>query len=390
MPVPIAADPPAEEDRPPRLRFDLAEASGALGDLGTFLPLVVALATVGGLDLGAILFFAGICNILSGLAFGQPIPVQPMKAIAAVAIAEALAPAEIAAAGLAAGAVVFLLGATGLVEVVERRVPAAVVRGIQLGVGLKLFVAGIQQIGPLGPELEGPLLAAGGAALVLLTGRWPRFPAALLLFLAGFLVLALRRPELYGHLALGWSGPSLVVPDAAAWREGILRGTLPQLPLTLLNSVIAVCALSEDLFPRRGIGTRPMALSVGLMNLGCCWFGAMPMCHGSGGLAGQYRFGARTGGSVVLLGLAKVLVAVLFGSSAMALLAAYPAAILGLMLCFAGVELAAPARKAATPDGFLVVIVTAGGCLGFDTAVGFLLGLAVALGLGLRDRLRCA
>jgi len=146
-----------------------------------------------------------------------------------------------------------------------------------------------------------------------------------------------------------------------------------------LNSVIAVCALSAELYPGRGVATRSMAVSVGLMNVLGCWFGAMPMCHGSGGLAGQHRFGGRTGGSVVILGAIKIAIAVLFGSSAAVLMAAYPTSILGVLLCFAGAELALPARSSVDRDDFFLAVLTAGGCLGFNTAVGFGLGMAAAI-----------
>ncbi|MAG55853.1 MAG: sulfate transporter [Planctomycetes bacterium] len=377
---------PTQSTATHRLRFDLGEASGALGDLGTFVPLVAALVAMCHLDLGSVLLFAGLCNVLSGVLFGQPIPVQPMKAIAAVGIAEAISPGAIAAAGLLAGGIVLLLGITGLVRTVERHIPSPVVRGIQLGVGLKLLIAGIGMIGPMDWTLDGPIVAMVAAAFVLITGRWARFPSALFLFVFGIAMMLFLQPELLGRLELGWDGITPIVPDLDQWRDGFLRGTVPQLPLTLLNSVIAVCALSGDLFPGRSIRVRSMAVSVGLMNVVGCWFGAMPMCHGSGGLAGQHRFGARTGGSVVMLGLAKILLAVTLGSSAVVLLDAYPMSILGILLCFAGVELALPARKATGPDEFFLVVVTAGGCLGFNTAIGFSLGILAALLIGARNR----
>ena len=363
---------------------------GAIGDLGTFVPLVAALVAVSGLDLGSVLLFAGLCNVATGLMFRQPIPVQPMKAIAAVAIAEALSPGAIAAAGLLTGGLVLALGMSGAVEAVERRIPTPIVRGIQLGVGLKLFVKGVGMAAPVAGSYEAPIVAGVGAAFVVLTGRWKRFPSALVLFTVGLVLMLVRRPDMLDAVSLGWGGPAPVLPTAAEWQDGLLRGAVPQLPLTLLNSVIAVCALSGDLFPGRAIGTRPMAVSVGLMNVLGCWFGAMPMCHGSGGLAGQHRFGARTGGSVVMLGAAKVLLAVTLGASAMALLAAYPLGVLGVLLCFAGVELALPARTASSPDAFFLVLVTAGGCVGFNTAVGFLLGLAAAGLLAARGRVQDA
>jgi hypothetical protein len=58
----------------------LAEISGSLGDLGTLLPLMIALAIQGSIDLGSTLVFSGIFNVLTGVFFGIPLPVQPMKA----------------------------------------------------------------------------------------------------------------------------------------------------------------------------------------------------------------------------------------------------------------------------------------------------------------------
>jgi len=361
------------------MKFDLAEMSGALGDLGTFIPLAVSLITVCGMDAGTVFVFAGLFNVAAGVLFRQPIPVQPMKAIAAVAIAEGLMPGEIAAAGFAAGAVLLALGATGLITWAERQIPRPVVRGIQLGVGLKLAAKGMAMV--LATSwwgLDSRLVALAAALLVLATASTRRFPAALVLFLAGVVLLFGIDPRVLTEGSLGWGGPAFLWPSAAQWRTGILEGTVPQLPLTLLNSVIAVCALSEDLFPGRGIRGRPMAISVGLMNVAGCLCGAMPVCHGSGGLAAQYRFGARGGGSMVALGIAKIAVGVLFGTAAVAALAAYPAAILGVLLAFAGLELTLPARDCTTRDAFFIAAATAGGIIAANTWVGFLAGLAAA------------
>jgi MFS superfamily sulfate permease-like transporter len=367
-------------ERGSALRFNLGELSGALGDLGTFVPLAASLIVVCGMDGGSILVFAGLANLLVGVIFKQPLPVQPMKAIAAVAIAEGLAPGEIAAAGFLTGAIVLALALTGLVSVAERWIPRPVVRGIQLGVGLKLAAKGVgMALGVDWWALDGQLLALGATLLVLATSRLQRFPSALLLFVAGLVVLGFEQPGALGEVSLGWAGPAWLWPSAEQWQVGLARGALPQLPLTLLNSVIAVCALSEDLFPGRGIRTRPMALSVGLMNLSTCLLGAMPACHGSGGLAGQYRFGARSGGSVVALGLGKIALGLLFGAAAGPVLAAFPVSLLGVLLAFAGLELTLPAREAHGRDAFFVAAATAGGILAVNTAVGFLLGLVAAL-----------
>ncbi len=370
-------------DRLGEMRFGLSEISGALGDLGTFIPLVVSLIAVCGMDGGTVLVFAGLFNVVTGLVFNQPVPVQPMKAIAAVAIAEGLAPGEIAAAGFGAGIVVLALGWTGGVTLVARLVPRPVVRGIQLGVGLKLAVTGVGMIAAVDWwGTDSRIVALAAAVLVLGTARIRRFPSALVLLVAGLVLLFLGRPEAVEHVPLGWSGPGWIWPTGEEWRVGLLWGAVPQIPLTLLNSVIAVCALSSDLFPGRGIRTRSMAISVGLMNAGACLFGAMPACHGSGGLAGQYRFGARTGGSVVMRGGAKIVLGFLVGAATLSVLAAFPASLLGVLLAFAGLELALPARDCADRDAFFVAVATAGGILAVNTLVGFLLGAVAALVLG--------
>jgi hypothetical protein len=151
-------------------------------------------------------------------------------------------------------------------------------------------------------------------------------------------------PAALSSLALGPAAIVAAVPSAADWRVGVLRAGLPQLSLTVFNSVVSVTALAGTLFPARAPRAGAVAMSVGAMNLVGCWFGAMPACHGAGGLAGQVRFGARSGAAPIFLGLIKLSLGLLLGSSLAALVASFPVPILGAMLVFAGVELAAVAR----------------------------------------------
>ncbi|KAF4746032.1 hypothetical protein FOZ62_024609 [Perkinsus olseni] len=197
------------------------------------------------------------------------------------------------------------------------------------------------------------LLCLGGAGVLLLILlnlspplRLPP-PAALIVFLLGLIVVIACH---WSEIPVDEFGPSvsLVTITAQDWLDGILNGGLPQLPLTLLNSVISVCALARELFGDdcRGGSTKHMAVSVGAMNLLGCWFGAMPCCHGCGGLAAQYRFGARTGTSVVMLGLLKLIIGLIFGPQLLHILHVYPGAVLGPMLCIAAAELGVQALKA--------------------------------------------
>lgn len=381
------------------LRFNAQELAGSLGDLGTFLPLAVGLTVVCGMDLGLILIFAGLMHIFSGWRFRQPMPVQPMKAIAAVAITEGLMPGEIAAAGLLMGLFVLALALSGTVDAIVQRVPKSVVRGIQAGVGLKLALKGVAWLTGVDlvqwqwnealPLLGFDSLVVAFMAFALIA--WPRlrrWPILLIVFVAGLGLAGVGHPTMLETLHLNWPQFQVVVPEAQAWWAGLWRGALPQLPLTLLNSVVAVCALSADLYPGRGVAPRRVATSVGLMNLLAVPFGGMPMCHGSGGLAAQHRFGARTGGSVIMLGIMKVAAGLLLGVGFLPLLQAYPRSILAVMLLFAGVTLARPARDSLRSLPLNIVVVTVAGILLGNTAIGTVCGFAMLGVMHLLSRIR--
>ncbi len=390
---------PARRSDDTPIRFNWAELSGSLGDLGTFLPLALALSVTCGLDLGLIFIFAGLMHIMSGWLFRQPVPVQPMKAIAAVAIAEGLMPGEIAAAGMLMGVLMLALALSGGVDAAVKRVPRPLVRGIQAGVGLKLALTGVAWI--TGVNLVKWRIAGGlpwwgadsvgialGAAVLLLWPRLRRIPMLLVIFAAGFVLIAWAKPGAWGDLHLQWPAFHVLAPSGDQWMAGLWRGALPQLPLTLLNSVVAVCALSADYFPGRGLAPRRVAASVGLMNLLAVPFGGMPMCHGSGGLAAQHRFGARTGGSVIMLGTFKIIAGLVFGAGLVGVLKLYPLSILAVMLILAGIALMKPARDSLHGRALAVVVTTAIVIVMFNTAIGVLAGAALWLLMGLIRRLR--
>ena len=254
-------------------------------------------------------------------------------------------------------------------------------RGLQLALGLKLLTKGFDEIVGTGFQIawDSVPMASLCFLVVLLLYFSNRVPGALVIFGIGLVALFSSQPAVLSGLRIGfdWTLPSL--SGAADWKTGILRGAIPQIPLTTLNSVIAVCALSTDLFPDRAANPRKVATSVGLMNLVCCPLGGMPMCHGAGGLAAQYRFGARTGGSVVMLGIVKMALGLLFGGSLLAWLQAYPKSVLGVLLVFSGLELALVCRDQTSKVDFFVMIITAGACLAVNTAVGFVVGWAIAV-----------
>jgi MFS superfamily sulfate permease-like transporter len=366
-------------------RLDRHEISGSLGDLGTFLPLLVGMSITNGLDIASALFFAGLFNIVTGLIFSIPMAVQPMKAIAAVAISEHLSLGQILAAGIWTSAIVFILGITGLITFVNRLIPKPVIRGLQLGLGLQLIEQGLHLVQDTHSLWGFDSVSIGilGFALVLAFASSKRVPSALILFVAGLGLAVANHTEVGTTLHLGFNFPRWVPLTWDDFRSSFFKAALPQIPLTTLNSVIAVCALSFDLFPDRPAHPRTVSISVGLMNLISGWFGAMPMCHGAGGLAGQYRFGARTNASILFLGSVKLLLAVFFGGSLLSLLHVYPKSILGVLLSISGLELALVATDQRGRVAATIMLGTAAGVLGLgSTATGFAIGWVLALLVG--------
>ncbi len=504
---------------------------------------MVGLTQSAGLDLGTTLWFTGIYNVITGLVYDVPIPVQPMKTIAAVALSgNGLTIPEIMAAGIFVSATVLVLGATGLMGVANRLTPAAVIRGMQLGVGLQLAQKGFSNIWyatdpvtgkastamnsifgvngifvglffvvfillgvyniPRRARVRGdgadadadadaaspppvdakavsssprsvdsikdslsssdvsadvddrPDVEEGGAGKGAVVPTAPRspletlrdvleskilryvytagdkaceavgetrdtrhlarstsccagrntprpvsrpspalpthnprnIPAALVIVVIGVILVFAFDPSIVSTLSMGPSTPQVVVPNAAEWKTGILRAGLPQLPLTTLNSVISVTHLSNEWFPDRYMRPGSIATSVGIMNLVGCWFGAFPSCHGAGGLAAQVRFGARWGTAPVLLGLFKISIALLFGSSLIGIFQAFSTSMLGAMLVFSGIELATVAKGQGGERGVCVMLLVA--AVGLSTkniAIGVLVGLVCAYILAVWD-----
>ncbi|MFQ5666768.1 MAG: putative sulfate/molybdate transporter [Candidatus Binatia bacterium] len=361
-------------------RLNRQEIAGSLGDMGTFLPLLVGMAAQNGLNFASALFFAGLFNVVTGLVFRIPMAVQPMKAIAAVALTEGLTVGQILAAGATVSAVILVLGLTGLIDWLNGVIPKPVVRGLQLALGLALLMKGLQMVAATHTWIgaDSYLTGAAGAFVVLAFFFSPRMPAALLLFGGGIALTVWKEPGVLRTLGAQFALPAWSPPVWADFVSAFPRAALPQIPLTTLNSVIAVCALSVDLFPDRRAAPRTVAISVGVMNLVAAWFGGMPMCHGAGGLAGQYRFGARTNGSILFLGSVKMAVALLFGATLMTFCQAFPASVLGVMLAFSGIELALVVRDQTRRTDAFAMVLTAGACLGLhDIALGFVLGVAL-------------
>ncbi|KAH6569737.1 hypothetical protein BASA50_009732 [Batrachochytrium salamandrivorans] len=379
----------------------IAEISGSFGDMATLLPILLALGKTGQISVTSSLFFGGLYNVFTGLYYDIPMCVQPMKAIAATAVASNMSQQQITSAGMFVSAVLLFLGVTRLINVVNKYIPLTIVRGIQLGAGITLVMKGAQSILKAklydftGDSLTDNIVTAILAfSLVVAFYRSKVNPAALIIFFVGIIIAVVRLYVHGGHQpTLNTSFPPPIAPTPSEFATGVLMAGLGQLPLSLLNSVIAVSKLANDLYPNKSrpvASVTSVAVSVGFMNLIGGWFGSTPYCHGAGGLAAQYRFGARTGTSIVMLGILKIIIGLTFGNSLVAIFQYIPNTFLGVMLAVAGLELASCARDVHvyTPieeyqDNFIILLITAGGLIGFSNdGVGFALGCLAALILG--------
>ncbi|KAK8073669.1 hypothetical protein PG994_004568 [Apiospora phragmitis] len=327
-------------------RSPLSEMSGALGDLGTLLPLMITLAVNGSISLSTTLVFSGMFNLITGVVFGIPLPVQPMKAIAAAAIASHTSMRETMAAGSVTSIIVLVLSLTGLLQWFTRVIPVPVIKGIQIGAGLSSSsLPALPFCGRCLGSFPSPWITGfGPSRLSFCSLRRCAYPASpFVVILTDHLGFEHHHHHPHGphHHHLPWFGiwqPYFVIP---AWTEDAIGMGIAQLPLTTLNSVIAASALAADLLPDLPApSVTALGTSVALMNLFGCWFGAMPVCHGAGGLAAQYRFGARSGASIILLGLFKVVLGLVFGETLFDLFGAFPHSLLGIMVVAAGLELA--------------------------------------------------
>jgi predicted benzoate:H+ symporter BenE len=370
-----AEDQPATLTRP-RFAWNMGEISGSLGDLGTFLPHIVGAITVVKMDPTGILTTFGLFYAFSGVFYGVPMAVQPMKAASAAVLIEPMDPAAIAGAGLVIGAFFLILGVTGVVSRLARALPGSIAAGLQLGLGLSLAGLGIRLI-----ETQ-IWLGVAISALMLGLMRYRRSPVALIAIVVGIgvgQVLGVAPP--FPMLDFGLHLPHLVIPTWAQVLHGTEYAVLPQIPLTLTNAIIVTAAVSRQLFPKEihPVNERNLAITTGLGNLLAAPFGGYLMCHGAGGIAGHVRFGARTATAPVLIGLVFIALGVGLGQSGYALLRTIPDAVLGGLLLFSGIELALSSKLHEHQGGdlFLVLLMAAIG-VALNPAAAFAVGLPLA------------
>jgi MFS superfamily sulfate permease-like transporter len=357
--------------------LNLRELSGALGDLGTLLPLMLGAIAVVGLAPTPVLAGFAFFYIATAVYYRLPIPVQPMKAVAAVLLIAHLSPAALAASGVIIGLALLVLGLTGWIMRLARLVPQSVLAGLQLGLGLALALVSLDLM------TSAPVIALVTIALLLGLLLVPRYPSALIaLAVALVLAQALGVPGIGFATAMPTAPPVPSLPSLAEMQSAFSLFVLPQLSLTLTNAIVLTALIAGDYFGERAAHVTPARLSItsGLANLMLTPFGALPMCHGAGGLAAHYRFGARSGTAPLVLGLALLAFALLPGGLGVAILAATPAAALGALLLMAAGELALTKRLFdCKPSCWPVIAITAAGTVWSDPFWGLLAGSCAEL-----------
>ena len=335
-----------------------SEVSGALGDLGTLLPITLGAIAVMGLSPAPVILGFAVFYLATALYYRLPIPVQPMKVVAAVMLTAGLTPAGLAASGVMIGVALIVLGCTGWINSVGRLIPQSVLSGLQFGLGIVLALMSLDLMASA-PFVGGvTLMAVLGCLLV------PRYPAALVgLAVAAALAWSLGAPGIQvATVASGWiSVPS--VPSLMELERALSTLVLPQLPLTLTNAAVLTALLAGSYYGDRAAHVTParLSLSSGFANVFLTPLGAIPMCHGAGGLAAHHRFGARTGTAPLLIGLGLILFLLLPYSAGAAILVAIPLAGLGALLMVAAGELALTRRLFdCKPSCWPVIAITAG------------------------------
>ncbi len=389
-----------------RYKFNRLELAGSFGDMGTLLPIALGMIIFNGLSASGLFFTVGIFYILSGVYYGVTVPVQPMKVIGAYALASGLNASQVTASAALMGLVLLIIGGSGAMTFIGRYIPKPVVRGVQASTGVLLIAQGVKfmagtsgiqliqkaaepylVIQNIGPVPIGVIIGIAGICLSLYFLDNKKLPAGLIIILAGFVIgLVLGTRKGFDSMETGLYFPRLLpfgVPSVPDFTFALLALVLPQVPMTIGNAVIANADLSKEYFGAKSekVTYQALCFSMGFANILSFLFGGMPLCHGAGGLAAHYRFGARTAGSNVMIGLIFVILAVFLGVHALPVLHLIPMSVLGALLILAGTQLAMTITDMKERKDIFVVMLMMGITLALNLAIGFIAGIITAYAL---------
>jgi SulP family sulfate permease len=267
-------------------------------------------------------------------------------------------------------------------------------QGVRFIIGTSKFQLVRQAMEPyltlqaIGPIPIGILIGIIGGILTLLLLENKRFPAGLFIVSGGIVFGIIFGThdgirEAFHHLMGGLNlteSLAFTFPTSADFTFALLALVLPQIPMTLGNAVIAYADLSQEYFHEKSVKTtyKSACISMALANFMSFFLGGMPLCHGAGGLAAHYRFGARTAGSNIIIGSIFVLFAIFFGPHLLSLLYLIPMAILGVLLLFAGSQLSLTLIDIKERKDLFVSLLMLGITLASNLAAAFIAGIGIA------------
>jgi sulfate permease, SulP family len=384
-------------------RFNRRELAGSLGDLGTILPLSIGMILVNGLSATGIFFSVGLFYILTGIYYKVTVPVQPMKVIGAYAIATAMSSQQILASSLLMGGVLLIFGLTGAIKTIGNYTPKSVIRGVQLSTGTLLIIQAVKMIvgtstlqklhhlaepyliiQALGPVPIGIVMGITAGFLTLFLMDNKKMPAGLVVVILGLVVgVFWGTGEGMDLLNFGFYMPDILGFTMLVKEDfifAVFSLVLPQLPMTLGNAVIASADLSNQYFPEKAkkVSYKELCLSMAAGNFLSFFLGGIPLCHGAGGLAAHYRFGARTAGSNLMIGSILIFLVLFFKDGILAIIYLIPMAILGVLLIFSGSQLALTILDMDNRKDLFVVVIMLGVTLAGNLTYAFIIGFVLA------------
>ncbi len=365
-------------DKLKEIKFNRNEFSGAFGDIGTDFPLIIAMILAVGLHSGSVLIMFGLMQIFTALIYRIPMPVQPLKAMAAIVITQKVSGDVLYGGGLAIGITMFFLTVTRLIDWIAKVVPKCVVRGIQFGLGIKLSLLALKDYVP-SDGIVGYWVAAISFLLIIFLIGNKKFPPALFVIFLGVIyafIFNIDGEDLIKNV--GFNLPQFNIPAWSDILAGFVLLTLPQIPLSLGNSILATKQISADLFPeRKPLTIRKISYTYSIMNLINPFLSGIPTCHGSGGMVGHYTFGGRTGGSVIIYGMLYLIMGVIFSGGFENMVHLFPLPVLGVILLFEGIALMVLIRdivRSKTELTIAILVSLAAGGLPYGFVIGLVVG----------------
>lgn len=347
-------------------KFSIRELGGAFGDWGTLIPFIIGYVSIVGFNPAGIFLTLGITNIILGIRFNLPLPVQPQKTIGAIALSQKWSTNLVISTGFGTGIVWALLGFSKILNKIVKKIPTITVRAIQLGLGLILGWTAIILIG------DNFFLGLISMIIIILLMNNKRIPSAVLLVLLGIILLFITSEIILTDIKFNIPHFDFYIPDWYNIIFGMIYAGFAQLFLTLTNVMIATIVLIGDLFPekRAKINANSLALNMGVMNLINPFIGGIPLCHGSGGLAAQYAFGARTGGSMILEGILELVLGLFFSDTLFLIFNKFPSAIFGAMLLYTAYLLVNISFKDSNKKTLPIIAVSGLICFIFNFIIG--------------------